>query len=352
MAAALRARGHRVDLVALDRSFPSPTPAALEAAGRALASTAAGTIAVIDSLALGAMPDFVVREAARLHIVALMHLPLAATFGLAPDEAARFEAGERRALHAAARVLITGHAARPLLARYNLPDDRIVVIEPGTDPAPLARGSGPAEAGPHDPSAEAGPHDPSYVGSGFSRTLELLCVGTLNPIKGHEILLDALAAVPDRTWHLTCAGSVTRDPVTADRVRAAIARHDFADRVTLAGDLDRDALGACYDRADVFVLATRQETYGMAVAEALARGLPVVATVTGALPELVGSDAGILVPIGDTAALTAALARLLDDPSLRTRLAEGARRVRDRLPSWDDAANRMAAALMAIDSHG
>jgi glycosyltransferase involved in cell wall biosynthesis len=343
MAAALRARGHRVDLVALDGSFPSPTPAALEAAGRALASIAAGTIAVIDSLALGAMSELVAGEAARLRIVALMHLPLAATVGLEPAQATRFEVAERRALQAAALVIITGHAARPLLARYNLPDDRIVVIEPGTDPARLARGSGPAQAG---------PRERSYAGSGCSRTIELLCVGTLNPIKGHEILLDALAAVPNRTWHLTCAGSVTRDPVTAGRVRAAIARHGFVDRVTLAGDLDRGALGVCYDRADLFVLATRQETYGMAVAEALARGLPVVATVTGALPELVGNDAGILVPVGDTVALAAALARVLDDPSLGARLAEGARRVRDRLPSWDDAANRMTAALTALDAHG
>ena len=335
MAAALRARGCHVDVVELDASFPDPTPAAVDHACRALASREAGTIAVIDSLVLGAIPEVIVPAAARLRIVALMHLPLAATVGLDRTTAARFEAGERRALQGAALIIVTGTAALPLMARYNLAHDRIVVVEPGTDAAPLARGSGPA-----------------YVVSGFSRTIELLCVGTLNAIKGHEILLEALAAVPSRTWHLTCAGSLTRDPATTDRVRAAATRLGLDDHVTLAGDLNHSALAACYDRADLFVLATRQETYGMAVAEALARGIPVVATMTGALPQLVGSEAGLLVPIGDTTALTTTLTRVLGDRARLAQLAEGARGVRDRLPTWDEAASRMAAALAAIDLNG
>jgi glycosyltransferase involved in cell wall biosynthesis len=349
MAAALRRGGYRVDVVELDASFPYPTAAALDHAGRALASVEATTIAVIDSLAFGAMPDVIVRAAARVRIVALMHLPLAATFGLDRDIAALFETGERRALDAAALIVVTGTAAIPLLSRYNLPNNRIVVVEPGTDPAPLARGSGPAD-------------DLEYVVSGFpvrrslgeggSRTTELLCVGTLNAIKGHEVLLEALAAVPHRHWHLTCAGSLIRDPATADRVCAAMTRLGLDRLVTLAGDLNPIALAACYDRADLFVLATLQETYGMAIAEALARGLPVVATMTGAAPELVGSTAGLLVPVGDTVALTTALTRVLDDPSLRARLAKGARYVRDRLSTWDDAAGRMTAALASIDAHG
>lgn len=330
----LRARGHRVDVVELDASFPHPTAAALGHAGRELTSVAAGTMVLVDSLALGAMPDLIVREASRLPIVALMHLPLAAAFGLDRDTAIRFEAGERRALHAASLVVVTGTAALPLLARYDLPAERIVVVEPGTDRVAVA---GSAKAGHHVRKAQP---------------LELLCVGTLNAIKGHEILLEALAMVPDRDWHLTCAGSLTRDPGTADRVRAAIARLGLADRVTLAGDLDREALAACYHRADLFVLATRQETYGMAVADALAHGLPVVATMTGAMPELVGSEAGMLVPSGDTAWLATALTRVIGDVELRARLAEGARRVRDRLPTWDEAAGRMAAALASIDAHG
>jgi glycosyltransferase involved in cell wall biosynthesis len=90
----------------------------------------------------------------------------------------------------------------------------------------------------------------------------------------------------------------------------------------------------------------------MAVAEALARGLPVISTATGAIPDLVGQDAGLLVPPGNTDALAGALARVIDDADLRARLAEGAKRARDRLPSWEHAFENMNAALARLDRHG
>ena len=197
------------------------------------------------------------------------------------------------------------------------------MIEPGTDPAPVARGSG-------------GSH------------VQLLSVATLNPGKGHADLLAALSAVPSRSWHLTCAGSVTRDPMTAARIQAIIRELQLDDRVTLAGELDADALEEKYDRSDVFVLASLRETYCMAVAEALAHGLPVVSTSTGAIAALVGTEAGLLVSPGDVPGLTAALSRVIDDPDLRGRLATGARRVRPTLPRWDQTVTRMADALESI----
>jgi glycosyltransferase involved in cell wall biosynthesis len=339
----LRQRGWTVDVAELDAGFPHPAPAALDQAARALGAVPDGTLVLVDSLALGAMPDLLGREASRLRFVGLVHLPLAAAYGLDPAAAARLESSERRALQAMSLVIVTGTATRPLLARYDLPPDRIVVVEPGTDPAPMA-------------SSQSSVSPQSYVVSGFSRTdrrpVELLTVATLHPGKGHEILLDALAAVPHHDWRLVCAGSLTRDPATADRVRTTARRLRLDDRVRLAGDLDGPALAACYDRADLFVLATLQETYGMAVAEALARGLPVVATSTGAIPELVGDEAGVLVPAGDVPALAGALARVMGDADCRARLAEGARRVRDRLPTWETASGRMAAALERVASHG
>ena len=102
--------------------------------------------------------------------------------------------------------------------------------------------------------------------------------------------------------------------------------------MSLVGELDASALEDFYDRSDLFVLATLRETYGMAVAEALAHGLPVVSTRTGAIPDLVGSDAGLLVPPGDVQALTDALSRVIGDADLRARLAAGARDVRPTLP--------------------
>ena len=335
----LRHRGWFVDVLELDASFPYPTAASLEQADRALAAVRAGTIAIVDSLALGAIPDLIEREASRLRIVALIHLPLAAAIGIDRDTAARFEHGEHRALQLAERVVVTGHATLPLVARYELAPDRVVVVEPGTETAPLARGSGGNQrAG--EPDA-----DPP-------RSLELLSVATVHRGKGHDMLLTALAAVPCQTWRLTCTGSLTRDPATADKVRAMVTTLGLGERVSFVGDLDGPALAACYDAADVFVLATRQETYGMAVAEALACGLPVVSTTTGAIPDLLGDGAGLLVPVGDTAALIDALSRVLDDADLRASLAGSARRVRHRLPTWDESSGEMAAVLDSLVAHG
>ena len=327
MTEGLPQHGWSVEIRELDESFPYPTSEALEHAARVLADVGDGTCMLVDGLALGAMPAVIEREASRLRIVALVHLPLATDVGIDRDTAARLAAAERRSLGAAALVVVTGTATLPILAEYGISHDRVVVVEPGTARGPLARGSG-------------------------GSPLQLLSVATLNPGKGHEILLQALASIPHSGWYLTCAGSVTRHPATVDRVRATMRRLGLAERVLLVGELDALRLADCYDRADVFVLATLQETYGMAVAEALAHGLPVVSTTTGAIPDLVGHDAGLLAPPGNTGAFAGALGRVLGDAGLRARLAEGARRVRDRLPNWEHAAKQMAGALGRVDTHG
>ena len=316
----LRAKGWTVDVQRLDGSFPRPTPSATTHAREVFANLRDGTVVMVDSLALGAMADIVEQHCSRLRIVALVHLPLAADVGLDEDTAGRFAAAEQRALRAAAVVVVTGRAAIPLLARYDIAASKLVVIEPGTDPAPVARGSA------------GGP-------------LQLLCVATLNPGKGHHVLVTALAAVPTRNWHLTCAGSLTRHPPTVARVQGMIRDLRLEDCVTLAGELDAAAMEEHYDRSDLFVLATLRETYGMSVAEALAHGLPVVTTSTGAAPDLVGSGAGILVGPGDSRSLTDALTRFMADEDLRSRLAAGARRVRPSLRRWDETIASMAATL-------
>lgn len=318
--AGLRELGRGVDLHRLPDSFPDPDGAALEAARGVLAALPDGTIAVVDGLAFSAMPEVVTAEATRLRLVALVHHPLALETGLDAARRADLFERERRALPAARRIIVTSPQTVRDLAPYGIDAARVAAIPPGTDPAPPARGS------------PAGPP-------------VLLCVATVTPRKGHAVLVDALARLGDRPWRLVCAGSLERDPATARSVTEAVRRLGLADRVTFLGEIAGAALDAAYDDADLFVLPSFHEGYGMAYAEALARGLPVIATTAGAIPETVPAAAGILVPPGDAPALARAIARCLDDPATLEALRRGALAARSALTDWPAAARAFAEVL-------
>jgi len=323
--AGLRERGWAVDLAELGDGFPWPDATALRQAAVQIAAIPDGSTVVADGLAFGALPQLAAKHAARLRWVALVHHPLALESGLHERQRLLLFDGERRALAHADAVIVTSAAtARTLVADYGLAAQRLQVVMPGTAAAALATGSTPGHG-----------------------ALSLLCVATLIPRKGHALLIEALAGLQDRDWRLHCVGSTTRDAATAASVCAAIAGHGLGARVHLHGEVDADALQAFYDRADIFVLASLHEGYGMALAEALARGLPVVSSTAGAIADTVPCTAGLLVPPGDGIALRRALARVLDEPALRAGLAAGARTARQQLPSWAQAVERFERVLRA-----
>jgi glycosyltransferase involved in cell wall biosynthesis len=319
----LRAEGWQVAVVRLSDDFPHPSPAALAQVAEVLAALPDGALVLADGLALGAMPTEAGREARRLRLVALVHHPLAMEAGLSPTLVTSLETSERAALAEVRHVVVTSRRTAASLQRYDVPAARTTVVEPGTDAAPLASGS-------------KGP------------TPHLLCVAAVVPRKGHDLLADALSSLRDRSWHLTCVGSLDRDSECVSRFSTSLAEGGLTDRVHMAGDLDEARVNHEYDRADVFVLATRHEGYGMAVAEAIARGVPVVSTATGAIPELVEPDAGLAATPGDCASFTTALGRVLDDHQLRLQFAVGARARRASLPSWTHASEHMSAVLSRV----
>ena len=313
IAAGLVSLGWKVTMQPVDASFPSPTPSALSDARKLLATIPSGQLIVLDGLALGGMPELVESEADRLRLVALIHHPLAAETGLSRAAADAFRQAETQALAAVRRVIVTSrYTARSLAHQYGVTHQRIGIVEPGTDPAPLARGS-------------------------ESRRLALLCVATLTPRKGHAVLFDALALLRDRDWHLTCVGSRQRSVATFESLRHQLDCLGLSSRVELLGEVDDATLEAYYRQADLFVLASIHEGYGMVLTEALAHGLPIVSTLSSAIPETVPTDACLLAPPGDPVALANALRQIFDDAALRSRLKSGARTARKRLRSWNQA---------------
>jgi len=143
-------------------------------------------------------------------------------------------------------------------------------------------------------------------------------------------------------------GDRTRDLNAVGQLDAEIARHALGDRIATLGAVPPERLAALYAGADVFVLASHFEGYGMAYAEAVAHGLPVVGTAAGAIPETVPPDAGMLVPAGNVSAFASALRQVIGDDGLRRRMASGSRAAAARLPTWRQSAEIFARALETL----
>jgi len=162
-----------------------------------------------------------------------------------------------------------------------------------------------------------------------------LSVARWIPRKGILDLVGAGTPHERRGARLELIGETDADPAYATSVRAAIAGASDSS-VRVRGPVDDATLGAAYAAADLFVLPSRYEGYGIVYAEALAHGLPILACDVGPVPELVGKEAALLVPPYDVEALSAALNQLLGDPALRNRMSEAAYRRAEGLPSWED----------------
>jgi glycosyltransferase involved in cell wall biosynthesis len=316
----LRQVGWSVRVHALEGSFPFPTTAALEHADAVLSGIPEGGLVMVDGLALGAMPDVAARHAGRVRLAALVHHPLAAETGLSQETADRLEECERASLRSARHVVVTSEATAAALAAYEVDRSRISVVVPGTDEADVAPGSS-------------------------DGVIRLLCVATLTARKGHDLLLDALAPLASLPWTLTCVGSLARSADTVEAIRNRVCQLRLEPKISLVGELTDEALESAFQSADLFVFPTRHEGYGMAVAEALARGIPVISTRTGAIPDLVGAKAGLLVAPGDGAAFHEALAKVLRSPTLLASLRAGARDARNHLPRWPQSCAQMSQVL-------
>lgn len=338
----LAASGRPVHEVALPGGWPRPAAADRAGLERALAGLPDGALVLVDGLVACGVPEIVVPQTGRLRLAVLVHLPLADETGLDAAVAADLEARERETLRAAQAVIVTsGWAGRDAAARHGLDEAKVHTVCPGTDPAPLAHGS---RGGGEGEGAGGG------TGGGSPR---LLCVAAVTPRKGQDLLAEALAQVKDAPWVCEFVGALDRDPDFTAHLRRVLDRHGLSDRVRLRGPLTGEPLAAAYDAADLFVLASHAETYGMVLTEALARGIPVVATAVGAVPDTVGhtpdgSIPGILVRPGDSGALAAAIRSWLTESSIHRLVTTTARTRRSGLQGWPEAARRLDQVLARL----
>ena len=322
--AELRLQGWRIDVCNLSDRFPDPDAAVLAESYAVVTALPRGSPVVIDGLALGVMPEIGRRLGPDRPLVALVHHPLALETGLMPARAAALRASERAALATTAHVIaVSATTAAALTNDFGIEKPRIKVVPPGTDPAPLAHGSA-------------------------DGVMSLLAVGSVVPRKGYMVLIAALAKLRPWPWRLTIAGDLTRDMAAAAGLRAAIADAGLAGRVRLLGVVSDERLATLYDEADVFVLPSFYEGYGMVFTDALARGLPVIGTTGGAIPESVPAGTGILVKPGDVTSLSAVLQAIITRPELRAQHASAARRAAAFLPRWPLSAQLFGRVVAAV----
>ncbi|MBR9903936.1 MAG: glycosyltransferase [Gammaproteobacteria bacterium] len=324
---ALRDQGWAINVVGLAGTFPDADAEAAAALAQALNALPDHGAVVIDGLAMGALPEIVAQHAQRLDITALLHHPLGDELGLNEADQQRFHRSELTALAPVARIIVTSHfTARrlpELAAHYALPlNANVTVVEPGVAQAPISPAAEPDE------------------------TLRLLCVATLTPRKGQDVLVQALAGVAGDHWQCDCYGGA-RDPEFTRRVEQLIEQNGLQASVHLHGECDSETLEAAYRGAHALVLPSWYEGYGMVVTEALAHGLPVITTTGGALRDTLPEGAGLNVEPGDADALQDALSRFCHDAKLRQKLRQGAAQARDGLSDWQQSGVEFATALTA-----
>ena len=323
--AELSRQGWEVSTLSLNARFPSVDDTVKEVTAQELAQVPAERDLIIDGLALGALGDHAQVVAAKRHFIALVHHPLALEAGLAPDAARQLHDSEAKALGHAQGVVVTSPTTRQtLIDQYGVSAGQIAVIEPGVDrPAVL-----PVRTQPHD-----------------NRPLKLLSVGAIVPRKGFDVLIDALAGLSALPWTLDLVGDDQRSVHTTTHLKQLIKQQGLTDRVRLVGTQSTEALANYYREADLFVLASHYEGYGMAYTEALAWGLPVVGTDGGASAQTLNTPAARIVAVNDVAQLLHVLRDVMTDQTQRADMQHAAREHANALPTWHSAAEQFAQAI-------
>ena len=305
-------------------NFPHPTEDECGIVAASLAGLPDDSVVLVDGLAFAALLALMLAQAKRLRLIALVHHPLGYETGLPPDVQRRLIEAERQAFPAARHVITTSAmTAQSLTEDFGVLPNRLTIALPGGD-LPVAR-------------REPRPQDAPPL---------LLSAGSVIPRKGHDLLVQALGEIGDLPWNCMIAGSLTQDAEAAAQLRTQLAASPVAARIRLLGEIEN--LQPLYAEADIFVLASHYEGYGMVFAEALRHGLPIIGTTGGAIPEVVPADAGLLVAPGSVPQLAAALRDMLTNTALRQALAAGARKAGLALPSWHETARVIAGVVSGL----
>lgn len=329
--AELGALGWTTHTLSLDHRFPAVDDSVKQESAKILADVNPNHILVVDGLALGALGQHARIIKAQRPFVALVHHPLALESGIDSTTAAALLQSEREALSHAQSVIVTSRITKQtLIDRFAVAPDHITVIEPGVDrPTEWAKLLS----------------DKPSRSSHRANPVKLLSVGALVPRKGFDVLIAALGQLRELEWQLTIVGDYQRAPEHTAEIKDLIKQLSLEQKITLLGSLPAEQLARQYESADLFVLASRYEGYGMAYTEALAWGLPVIGTNGGAAAQTLATAAAKVVSAGNAQALADTLRLLIANSNERIKMSAVAFEHAQQLPSWHESGQLFAQAL-------
>ena len=316
--------GIEVSLASIEGNYPFPSETDKKTALQDIIKFPKADIAVVDGLLGGTSPEFMQALSKTLLIVALIHHPLCLENGLSIKNAESLEASERAGLKFTSGVITTSPATTLTVSNlFEYNRNKIHTVLPGVERGQISTGS-------------------------KSSTVNLLCVGSIIERKGHKDLLLALSELSDYNWHLDCIGSTDFDPKLFIELKQILKTKALETKVTFHGTVSEETITNAYIKADVFVLPSLFEGYGMAYAEAIAHGLPVIGTTAGAIPDTVPETCGILVEPSNIKALHQALEKIILDKALRNQYQKAAIKAEPSFPTWQSSANAFLKILKEI----
>lgn len=306
--------GVDVTLININGNYPFPTNADKQTALNKIAELPKADIAVVDGLLGGASPEFMQALSKVLPTVALIHHPLCLENGLDEETAKTLESSELAGLAFTSGIITTSPATTLTVSNlFEYNKDKIHTVLPGVERGETSKGSN-------------------------NSTVNLLCVGSIIERKGHKDLLLALSELTKLDWHLDCIGSTDFDAALFVELKQILETKQLTNKVTFHGSVSEEAILNGYTKADVFVLPSLFEGYGMAYAEAIVRGLPVIGTTAGAIPDTVPKTCGILVEPSNIQSLRQALQKMIMDKELRNQYHEAAIKAELSFPTWESSA--------------
>jgi glycosyltransferase involved in cell wall biosynthesis len=280
-----------------------------------------GSCIIIDSLILASLTNLVRKSMDRFKFLGLIHLPV--SYDIKTGIHGKLSEDELGALNHMHRLVVTGGFTFDLLCNAGIDPRKITIIQPGTDQFPRK--------------------------AQYARVpSNLLCIANYSALKAQDVLIRALSRLKTRNWTLHLYGDTDRDPEYTSFLRSLILYLGLESRIIVHRIVERQNISKVFLEADLFILPSLFESYGMVLSESLAHGIPVISTLAGNIRNTVPEGMGILIEPGNEAELADSISSLFDSPEKYSALCTASSSYYKQSRSWEQAVSEFESVIRKI----